>query len=55
VESRTEGSRDGGPRGCGREPERPAEFKDLEKQPQRFEVIPRDANALKRYIDARAR
>jgi threonine synthase len=34
----------------GRGPERPSEFADLEKRPQRFEVIPRDAGAVKRYI-----
>jgi threonine synthase len=34
----------------GREPERPAEFHDLEKRPQRFEVMPADADVIKRYI-----
>jgi threonine synthase len=34
----------------GREPERPAEFQDLEKRPQRFEVVPADADIVKRYI-----
>jgi threonine synthase len=34
----------------GREPERPAEFRDLERLPQRFTVIERDADAVKRYI-----
>jgi threonine synthase len=36
----------------GREPERPSEFADLEKRPQRFKVVPKDAGALKRYIEA---
>ncbi len=35
----------------GREPERPAEFHDLEKRPQRFEVVAPDAEAVKRYIE----
>jgi threonine synthase len=34
----------------GREPERPAEFKDLERLPQRFTLIAADAEAVKRYI-----
>src|SRR5687767_8672283 len=34
----------------GREPERPAEFRDLERLPQRFTVIEPDAEAVKRYI-----
>jgi threonine synthase len=34
----------------GREPERPAEFKDLENLPQRFTLIEPDAEAVKRYI-----
>jgi threonine synthase len=34
----------------GREPERPAEFSDLERLPQRFTVIEPDAEAVKRYI-----
>ncbi|MEK6244493.1 MAG: threonine synthase [Pseudomonadota bacterium] len=34
----------------GREPERPAGFEDLEKLPQRFEVIEPDPEAVKRYI-----
>ena len=34
----------------GREPERPAEFKDLERLPQRFTLIEPDAEAVKRYI-----
>ncbi|MGH8668893.1 MAG: threonine synthase [Burkholderiales bacterium] len=38
----------------GREPERPAELAGLEQLPQRFQVIPDDAGALKRYIDANA-
>ena len=38
----------------GREPERPSEFADLEKRPQRFEVVARDAAAVKRYIEQAA-
>jgi threonine synthase len=38
----------------GREPERPAELADLEKRPQRFQLLPSDAGALKRYIEAAA-
>jgi threonine synthase len=34
----------------GREPQRPAEFSDLERLPQRFTVIEPDAEAVKRYI-----
>jgi threonine synthase len=34
----------------GREPERPGEFRDLERLPQRFTVIEPDADAVKRYI-----
>ena len=33
-----------------REPERPAELRDLERLPQRFTLIDRDAEAVKRYI-----
>jgi threonine synthase len=36
----------------GRDPEWPAEYAGLEKLPQRFEVLPNDAAALKRYIEA---
>jgi threonine synthase len=36
----------------GRDPQRPAEFADLEKLPQRFQVVPNDAAAVKRYIEA---
>jgi threonine synthase len=36
----------------GRDPERPAELAGLEKRPQRFRVVPNDAAALKRYIEA---
>jgi threonine synthase len=36
----------------GREPERPSEFADIERRPQRFKVMPKDAGALKRYIEA---
>ena len=35
----------------GRDPQRPAEFADLEKLPQRFQVLPNDVAALKRYIE----
>ena len=35
----------------GREPERPAEFAGLEKLPQRCEVVPADAELIKRYIE----
>jgi threonine synthase len=38
----------------GREPERPAEFRDLERLPQRFTVIEADAEAVKRYIASHA-
>jgi threonine synthase len=34
----------------GREPQRPAEFQDLERLPQRFTLIEPDAEAVKRYI-----
>lgn len=34
----------------GREPERPAEYQDLERLPQRFTLIEPDAEAVKRYI-----
>jgi threonine synthase len=34
----------------GREPERPAEYRDLERLPQRYTVIEPDADAVKRYI-----
>jgi threonine synthase len=34
----------------GREPERPAELRDLERRPQRFTLIEPDAEAVKRYI-----
>jgi threonine synthase len=34
----------------GREPERPAEFQDLERLAQRFTLIEPDAEAVKRYI-----
>jgi threonine synthase len=36
----------------GRDPQRPAEFADLEKLPQRFQVLPNDVAALKRYIES---
>jgi len=35
----------------GRDPQRPAEFVGLEALPQRVEVIPADADRLKRYIE----
>jgi len=35
----------------GRAPERPAELAGLEKRPQRFQVVARDAGAVKRYIE----
>ena len=35
----------------GREPQRPQAFENLEKLPQRFTVMERDAAALKRYIE----
>ena len=38
----------------GRDPERPARYRDLESLPQRFEVIDPDARAVKRYIAARS-
>ena len=36
----------------GREPGRPSEFAELEKRPQRFQVLPKDVAALKRYIQS---
>ena len=36
----------------GTEPERPAGFENLEALPQRFTVVPADAEAVKRYIAA---
>jgi threonine synthase len=38
----------------GEEPTRPAGFEDLEKRPQRVEVIMPDARAVKRYIERTA-
>jgi threonine synthase len=38
----------------GREPERPSEYAGLEQLPQRFRVVPNDADALKRYIESAA-
>jgi threonine synthase len=35
----------------GRDPERPAQFRDLEKRPQRFEVMPADVRVLKKFIE----
>lgn len=37
----------------GRAPERPAAYRDLERLPQRFDVLPADADALRAYIAAR--
>jgi threonine synthase len=37
-----------------REPERPAGFQNLEKLPQRVEVLNADTRAVKAYIAARA-
>jgi threonine synthase len=36
----------------GQDPQRPGELADLERRPQRFEVVPNDAEALKRRIEA---
>jgi threonine synthase len=36
----------------GREPERPSGFEGLEALPKRFTVLPADAHAVKRYIEA---
>ena len=36
----------------GREPERPAGFEGIEALPKRFTVVPADAAAVKRYIEA---
>ncbi len=38
----------------GREPERPHGFENLEKLPQRFELIEPDAAAVKRFIERQA-
>lgn len=38
----------------GIEPPRPPAYADLESRPQRFEVLPADAERVKRYIEARA-
>src|SRR5205814_7528302 len=38
----------------GREPRRPAELKDLEKRPQRFQVVPPEADFVKRIIEKEA-
>jgi threonine synthase len=38
----------------GREPERPSRFENLEKLPQRVEVMNADARAVKAFIAARA-
>ena len=39
----------------GREPERPAALRGIEQLPKRFEVMPADAEAVKRYIAAHCR
>ena len=36
----------------GRAPEQPSEFIDLEKLPQRFQLVPNEAGAVKRYIES---
>ena len=36
----------------GRDPERPAELADLEKRPQRYEVMDSSIEAVKRFIVA---
>jgi threonine synthase len=38
----------------GREPARPRGYEDLERLPQRFETLPADAEAVKRYLAAHA-
>ena len=38
----------------GREPDRPSAYAHLEERPQRFEVLPPDAAAVKEYIAVRA-
>ena len=38
----------------GRDPERPRGFEDLERLPQRFEPLPADAEAVKRFLAAHA-
>jgi threonine synthase len=38
----------------GRDPERPAAYAHLEELPQRFDVLPVDAAAVKAYIAANA-
>jgi len=38
----------------GRKPERPSGFDDLERRPQRCDVLPADVGAVKAYIAARA-
>lgn len=38
----------------GRDPERPAAFVGLEELPQRFEILPADAQAVREFIQARA-
>ena len=38
----------------GRDPERPPGFEGIEQLPKRFAVVPADAAAVKRYIEANA-
>ena len=38
----------------GRDPERPKRLENLEKLPQRFTVIERDTDAVRRYIEDHA-
>jgi threonine synthase len=38
----------------GRDPERPKRLENLEKLPQRFTVIERDPDAVRRYIEDHA-
>jgi threonine synthase len=38
----------------GQTPERPATYADIESRPQRFEPLPRDAEAFKRFIERHA-
>ncbi len=41
-------------RAIGRDPERPAALKDLERRPRRCEILDADAAAVKRYMEAHA-
>jgi threonine synthase len=38
----------------GREPERPAAYNGIEQRPQRYQVMPADAEAIKRYVEQHA-